>query len=69
MITLKVPGMHCEKCVERITNALTKADLKFTVSLEDKTVVIDGCDGCAAKAIDELDDLGFEAERAHAETC
>jgi len=56
--------MHCEKCVERITNALTKADLKFTVSLADKTVVIDGCDSCVDKAIDELDDLGFEAEKA-----
>lgn len=59
MIAIKVPDMHCEKCVERITKALSAADLKFAVSLEDKTVSIDGCQGCAAKARAELEDLGF----------
>ncbi len=63
MITLKVPEMHCENCVARITKALTAADLKFSVSLADKTVTIDGCENCAAKAISELDDLGFTAEK------
>lgn len=61
MTTLKVSDMHCEKCVERITKALTAADLKFEVSLEDKTVLIDGCEHCVKTAIEELDDLGFEA--------
>lgn len=59
MITIKVPDMHCEHCVERITKALTEADLKFSVSLADKTVTIDGCEHCAAKAKDALEDLGF----------
>jgi copper chaperone len=63
MTTLKVPEMHCNNCVSRITKALTAADLKFEVSLENKTVTIDGCDNCVAKAISELDDLGFSAER------
>ena len=63
MTTLKVPEMHCNRCVERITNALNEAGLKFTVSLEDQTVTIDGCDHCTAKAISELDDLGFSAEK------
>ena len=27
MTTLKVPDMHCEKCVARITKALTEAEL------------------------------------------
>ena len=49
--------------MSRITKALTAADLKFEVSLENKTVTIDGCDNCVAKAISELDDLGFSAER------
>ncbi len=63
MTTLKVPEMHCNNCVNRITKALTAADLKFEVSLENKTVTIDGCDSCVEKAISELDDLGFSAER------
>lgn len=62
MTTLKVPDMHCENCVARITKALTAAELKFSVSLEDKTVTIDGCDNCVAKAKSELDDLGFSVE-------
>ena len=61
MTVLNVPGMHCDNCVKRITNALTDAGLNFTVSLEDKTVSVDGCENCVNTAISELDDLGFEA--------
>ncbi len=61
MRVLKVEDMHCNACVDRITKALTAAELKFSVSLEDKTVSIDGCDHCIKTAIDELDDLGFTA--------
>lgn len=61
MTVLKVDDMHCGKCVERITKALTGADLKFEVSLEDKTVTIDGCEHCVKTAVEELDDLGFDA--------
>ena len=61
MIILSVPEMHCMKCVERITNALNEAKLDFTVSLEDKTVKINGCQKCVETAISELDDLGFTA--------
>jgi len=61
MTTLNVPEMHCEKCVERITNALNAAGLSFRVSLESKTVTIDGNEDCVKKAIEELDDLGFDA--------
>ncbi len=64
MTTLKVDGMHCEGCVKRIDEALSKAGLKFNISLADKTVTIDGCDGCVAKAVEALEDLGFDAERA-----
>ncbi|MFI3214482.1 MAG: heavy metal-associated domain-containing protein [Eubacteriales bacterium] len=59
MTILKVADMHCEKCVERITNALTEANIKFTVSLADKTVSV--ADDKVATAIEELDDLGFDA--------
>ncbi|MEG0752047.1 MAG: heavy metal-associated domain-containing protein [Oscillospiraceae bacterium] len=62
MKTLKVNEMHCEHCVKRITDALTREGLKFAVSLEDKTVTIDGCDSCVKIAVESLDDLGFSAE-------
>ena len=59
MTTIKVPDMMCENCVKRITNALTQAELKFNVSLAEKTVTIDGCQHCVKTAMDELEDLGF----------
>ena len=62
MIILDVPEMHCNKCVERITKTLEEDKLTFSVSLEDKTVSIDGCQNCAATAISTLDDLGFTAK-------
>lgn len=61
MIILEVPEIHCSKCVERITRALEEDELTFSVSLEDKTVSIDGCQSCAATAIATLEDLGFTA--------
>lgn len=51
--------MHCDACVRRITNALESAGLKFTVSLENKTVTVDGCEHCLETALYELSDLGF----------
>ena len=62
MTTLKVPDMHCEKCVARITNALNEAKLTFSVSLADKTVTVEGGVAELEKARSELDDLGFTAE-------
>ena len=40
MTTISVPDMMCENCVKRITNALTAAELKFSVSLDTKAVTI-----------------------------
>ena len=62
MTTISVPDMMCENCVKRITTALSEADLKFTVSLADKTVTIDGCQNCVKTAVGELEDLGFSPE-------
>ena len=62
MTVLQVPDMHCEMCVKRITNALTSANLNFSVSLEDKTVKIDGNENAVKTAISELNDLGFESK-------
>jgi len=63
MTVLKVPDMHCEMCVKRITNAFTEAKLNFSVSLEDKTVNIVGDESAVKRAVSELDDLGFSVER------
>lgn len=62
MTKIAVPDMMCENCVKRITNVLTEADLKFSVSLEEKTVTIDGCENCVKTAVSELEDLGFTPE-------
>jgi len=62
MPTISVPDMMCENCVKRITNALTEAELKFSVNLEAKTVSIDGCQHCVATAVSELEDLSFHPE-------
>ena len=60
---ISVPDMHCSKCEERITKALAAAGISFTVSLNDKTVTVDGCEHCLNTALTELEDLGFSPEK------
>ncbi len=36
--------MKCQMCVKRVTKALTDQNLDFSVSLEDKTVTVNGTD-------------------------
>ena len=60
---INVPDMHCENCVKRINNALEEAGIKFSVSLEEKTVEVDGCEHCLSTALSELEDLGFTPEK------
>ena len=60
---INVPDMHCENCVKRINNALEEAGIKFSVSLEEKTVTVDGCEHCLSTALTELEDLGFTPEK------
>lgn len=57
-----VPDMHCAKCVERIDKALSAAEIKYEISLAEKTVTIDGCKHCLKTALCELEDLGFSPE-------
>ena len=54
-----VEDMHCMRCVERIEKALGESGIKFEVSLENKTVTVDGCEHCLKTALSELEDLGF----------
>ena len=58
-MTLKVANMHCPKCVERISKALAAADIECKIDLASKTVEVD--DAKSDKAIEELDDIGFDA--------
>lgn len=61
MKNLHVPDMHCEKCVERITKALTGAGLTSKVNLSEKNVAIEEEQEDAAREI--LEDLGFSPEK------
>ncbi len=61
MKRLKVPDMHCEMCVKRITKVLADAALDFAVFLEDRVVTVNGDEAQVKKALEALDDLGFEA--------
>ena len=63
MTVLKVPDMHCENCVKRITKALTDEKLSFTVSLKNQTVSIEGGEDAVNTAVSALDDIGFEAKQ------
>lgn len=58
MATLNVPGMHCMKCVERITNALRNEGIEAEVKLNSKSVTVDEKDVKAA--MEAIDDIGFE---------
>lgn len=61
MIKLYVEEMNCSHCVERIHKALEAIGVEHVIQLENKTVVIDGCENCAGKAIEKLDEIGFTA--------
>lgn len=63
MTVLKVPEMSCSHCVDRISKALTAENLDFIVSLEEKTVQINGSDADVSKAIAALDDVGYDAHK------
>ncbi|MDO4732595.1 MAG: heavy-metal-associated domain-containing protein [Bacillota bacterium] len=62
MTLLKVPDMHCGKCVERISKALQGEGLDFTVTLEEHSVEIRGDQAAVEKAIAAMDDCGFSVE-------
>lgn len=64
MTTLNVEGMHCGGCVARINKALGEAGITHNVDLDAKTVTVEGDDAVVAKAMEEIEDLGFGVERA-----
>lgn len=62
MTNISVPDMMCGNCVRRITEALKKAGLSFSVSLENKNVEVDGDNAAIQTALSEINDLGFSPE-------
>lgn len=61
MTTLKVDGMHCEKCVARINKALDSKKIEHETFLDNHTVTIKD-DTKKSEAVSALDDIGFEAK-------
>ncbi len=61
MTILNVPDIHCNKCIERITQALTEEKIVFNANLQFKTVGVNGPKETVEKAISILGDLGFDA--------
>lgn len=62
---LSVKGMHCPKCVARVTNALEEVDgvTKVVVSLEEENAVVTG-QAEAQVLVDTVNELGFTASLA-----
>ncbi len=61
MTILNIKEMSCNHCVQRINALLENLSIKHSISLEDKTVTIDGSLDEIKRAIEELDDIGFTA--------
>ena len=61
MKTLKVPGMMCNMCVNRISKSLSDEGIEATIELSTKTVSVS--EDLVAKVVDILDDLGFDVEQ------
>ena len=61
MTKLKVPGMHCEKCVDRIHQTLEKAGIEHVIDLASKTVCVS--DEAVDSTCHELDEIGFTVKR------
>ena len=64
-ISLHVGGMHCQKCVARVKDALEAVDgvTSATVDLEKESAVVEGC-AEADKLIAAVQALDFTAELA-----
>ena len=64
--SLSVKGMHCEKCVARVTEALEGVEGVTTVnvSLDDESAVVEGHGYEAANLVAAIEEAGFQASVA-----
>lgn len=61
-VVLKIDGMHCEGCVNRINNVVSKIKgvNSFNVSLEDKNIILSvKKDKVLEEVKDKIENLGF----------
>ena len=65
-VKLDVKGMHCEKCVARVTEALEGVEgvTGATVSLEDESAVVEGHGIAQDQLTSAVQEAGFEASLA-----
>ena len=65
-VDLDVRGMHCEKCVARVKEALEAVDgvTGADVRLEDEAATVEGHGFDAEALIAAIEDAGFEARVA-----
>ena len=65
-LTFSVKGMHCPKCVARVTEALQAGEgvTDVQVSLEQENAVVEGRGMDAAALAAAVNELGFPTERA-----
>ena len=65
-VKLDIRGMHCEKCVNRVTEALLGAEgvTGASVSLEDNAATVEGHGFEHAALIAAVEAAGFEASVA-----
>lgn len=64
--TFDVKGMHCPKCVARVTDALQGVEgvTAATVTLEDEKAVVEGHGYSVGACIAAVSEIGFEASLA-----
>ena len=65
-VKLSVSGMHCEKCVARVTEALEGVEgvTGATVTLEDESAIVEGHGFETDGLIAAVEEAGFEASVA-----
>ncbi|MBR2013086.1 MAG: heavy-metal-associated domain-containing protein [Clostridia bacterium] len=63
-ITLKVDGMMCMHCVQSVEDALKAQDgiSNVEINLQEKTVSFDADAALKEKAVEIIEDLGFEVK-------
>lgn len=65
-VKLDVKGMHCEKCVARVTEALEGAEgvTSATVSLDEESAVVEGHGVNTDELVSAVQEIGFSAALA-----
>ena len=60
---MKVDGMMCMHCVQSVREGLERLGISdVDISLQDKAVSFDGNDALKVRAIEIIEDLGFEVK-------